>query len=912
MKKNTFVQRIALLILLTLAFSILLLEPLASMAQARLSPDNPPAMALQGTPKLPPTSHLPRLQPTETPTVNIPSTANPSPTLDATATMEPPDSPDQTATPIVIEPPPTQPAPVVTLGLPATPPISSSATPPSATDNRGLVLREAVSFDDGNLVNWSLRPGWSLVPSEGGQALAVLNSEEAITYSLNDYSDVAVQARFLFSAGIPQITVRNSPMGGYAAWLEANGQVALFRGPVLLASSAVMPTLPGEWRTVRLEAVANQVRVVVDGDVVIDVQDLDPLPAGGIAISVLGLVAPIGEDIASNAVLVDDFELWGPQPLGALEAANTSVGDWVWLDEDADGIQDINEPGVPNVTVKIYKYRNGKTSGKVFKKAKTDAFGYYNITVPEGDYVLEVGLPEGYDLTAQFQGSVYYDSDFEPFTKRTPAYRLYAGNYYTTVDAGLVELYECDAVIDLMIIVDGSGSISSTNFNLIKAFSRGLVNSFVIGSRSAHMGVVQFASEGTGRVHKNLSSDRNGILTAINKMNQIGGLTDIQEGLYLAQDQIARRGRGAPVPRAIVLLTDGYDNEPGDPVAEAASAKGAGTVIYVVAVDSSYMTMINAIASDPDDQYVFEVTGLQQLVSALYELADATCGTPVRPVAPKLIEPKNRYLTNDSVPTTFAWTAVSDATQYEIQVAGDKNFTSPELDVVVDDTTHSMLLGLPDGRHYWRVRGVHGNVPGAWSKSRYFTIDTIPPAVPELRKPAKGSLTTNKRIRFNWKSVREAKTYQLQLGTTNPPLPIVQSSRSKGFTPPSPLLLTTYYWRVRAVDEAGNISGWSDIWSVEITSPANDRPILNRFTTLTPNLTWGLLTWAIGYEIEVDNNSNFRSPEYTSGILVGGVLEHTLTAPLDNGLWYWRIRAFDSSWRPGKWSSRGTFTIEAN
>src|SRR5690606_35923786 len=108
-----------------------------------------------------------------------------------------------------------------------------------------------------------------------------------------------------------------------------------------------------------------------------------------------------------------------------------------------------------------------------------------------------------------------------------------------------------------------------------------------------------------------------------------------------------------------------------------------------------------------------------------------------------------------------------------------------------------------------------------------------------------------------------------------------------------------------------NASSWGEVRNVIVSSPTNDTPRLNRFITATPVLTWAGITWATGYEIQVDNNSNFSSPEYRSGLINANTLSHTLTATLPNGTWYWRVRARNSSGIPGAWSTIGSFIIES-
>ncbi|MCP3900047.1 MAG: hypothetical protein GY707_10075, partial [Desulfobacteraceae bacterium] len=93
-------------------------------------------------------------------------------------------------------------------------------------------------------------------------------------------------------------------------------------------------------------------------------------------------------------------------------------GDYVWYDEDADGIQDGNEPGVEGVTV----YLIDNTDGDTIATDVTDDQGAYLFEdVPFGEYVVAFdpstatdGLP--YEGTTANAGDGTNDSDPNPIT----------------------------------------------------------------------------------------------------------------------------------------------------------------------------------------------------------------------------------------------------------------------------------------------------------------------------------------------------------------------------------------------------------------------------------------------------------------------------------------------------------------
>ena len=80
-----------------------------------------------------------------------------------------------------------------------------------------------------------------------------------------------------------------------------------------------------------------------------------------------------------------------------------------------------------------------------------------------------------------------------------------------------------------------------------------------------------------------------------------------------------------------------------------------------------------------------------------------------------------------------------------------------------------------------------------------------------------------------------AKTYEIQIDPDPAfPLPIISAGSLTTYTPATPLSRGVYYWQVRAVDAAGNVSAWSETRSFVIVAGVTS-PLL---PTQTPLPTW--------------------------------------------------------------------------
>ncbi len=137
-------------------------------------------------------------------------------------------------------------------------------------------------------------------------------------------------------------------------------------------------------------------------------------PQGG---AIPGLAEVTDDDPAEVRVL----------PLGAL-------GDRVWLDADADGLQDAGETGIAGVAVQLLD----ELGGSLGVEALTGAGGWYRFDdLAAGRYRVRFEVPAGYALSPDGEGDESEDSDALFPDGLTSTYELAAGETNLTVDAGL-------------------------------------------------------------------------------------------------------------------------------------------------------------------------------------------------------------------------------------------------------------------------------------------------------------------------------------------------------------------------------------------------------------------------------------------------------------------------------------------
>ncbi len=293
---------------------------------------------------------------------------------------------------------------------------------------------------------------------------------------------------------------------------------------------------------------------------------------------------------------------------------------------------------------------------------------------------------------------------------------------------------------------------------------------------------------------------------------------------------------------------------------------------------------------------------------------------PPTPAAPALDTPATGLMTNIIAPE-LKWKSVSYGTTFELQI--DNNSSFKPLPLTEDYLAISSLSyttdALPEGKYYWRVRAQNVNgVAGAWSSSRYFTVDITPPLKPVLSAPSNGSSPVGTPT-FSWKASATATRYQFEYNNANNPgaflfqSGVLTTTSYKPPTIPATNPPTLLYWFVRAEDAAGNLSGWSDPFTVSIKPPTPAAPALSapasgdQTTATSLALSWLAVTYGNTYQIQIDDSSGFSSPNYTYMSAVGALSD--TVGPLPLGKWYWRVRAVNVNSVYGSWSSSRNFKI---
>ncbi|WP_404391262.1 hypothetical protein [Humibacillus xanthopallidus] len=316
----------------------------------------------------------------------------------------------------------------------------------------------------------------------------------------------------------------------------------------------------------------------------------------------------------------------------------------------------------------------------------------------------------------------------------------------------------------------------------------------------------------------------------------------------------------------------------------------------------------------------------------------------------------------DGVPSTpiLDWDPVPGSAYYMVYLARDRELTNlvyTNVPVTVstrwNPTSAITPSALPDSQagqaYYWYVRpckadGVCAPDPVSTASAATNSFSKLSPEI-SLTSPTHGGSVSNQAV-FTWqdylatnaattfgatseRSNQSAKQYRVQVATADSfaaPIDtqLVDQPTYTAWDKTYPE--GTLYWRVQAVDAAGNGLQWSRTFSFVKTSPAPaltaPKGAIGTLTQACPTIgssgctsgtspfTWAATDYAGSYQLEVYKNDdiNWSSTNRVVNVLSKqAAYAHTTPLPASSAAYVWRVARLDADGRAGQWSASGRF-----
>ncbi|KXB09118.1 hypothetical protein AKJ35_01370, partial [candidate division MSBL1 archaeon SCGC-AAA833F18] len=192
---------------------------------------------------------------------------------------------------------------------------------------------------------------------------------------------------------------------------------------------------------------------------------------------------------------------------------------------------------------------------------------------------------------------------------------------------------------------------------------------------------------------------------------------------------------------------------------------------------------------------------------------------------PELVSPSDGENTNENTPT-FKWDNAVTADNWEIWIDNKSDWATAIIDNETDNT-YNLSTELEDNVYYWRVRGYKDSDVSIFSSVWTFRVDTVSPAKPSQTWPTNGENTNDNTPNLEWQLVPSENStpvlYRVHV-SDNSQFPY--DNYGSGWVSDDNYQLTselsegTWYWRVQAKDNAGNIGdNRQTSFRVDVTPP---------------------------------------------------------------------------------------------
>ncbi|XP_007892258.2 collagen alpha-1(XXI) chain [Callorhinchus milii] len=186
-----------------------------------------------------------------------------------------------------------------------------------------------------------------------------------------------------------------------------------------------------------------------------------------------------------------------------------------------------------------------------------------------------------------------------------------------------------DSAMDLVFLLDGSKSVLPQNFEKVKDFVNGIVDSISIGRQGSRVGVVQYSSNVRTEFTLDQHRTKEEIKEAVKRISYMQEGTATGRAIRHLIEKSFSGEEGARclslgVRRVAIVVTDGRSAD--DVTVPARAAHHAGIVLFTIGVTGSTdETELRAMASQPHSQYLHHVDDFNLLEKVKLQLAGGQC-----------------------------------------------------------------------------------------------------------------------------------------------------------------------------------------------------------------------------------------------------------------------------------------------
>uniref|UniRef100_G1KAT1 VWFA domain-containing protein n=1 Tax=Anolis carolinensis TaxID=28377 RepID=G1KAT1_ANOCA len=197
---------------------------------------------------------------------------------------------------------------------------------------------------------------------------------------------------------------------------------------------------------------------------------------------------------------------------------------------------------------------------------------------------------------------------------------------------------ECRRIerLDIVFVIDGSGSIDPKEYDIMKEFMISLVKKSDVSHDRVQFGAVKYSAEPETFFYLNRYTTKSAIIRAIQNDKSIGETTYTakalrhSEGLF-SEEHGSRKHRG--VPQVLIVITDGDSHDAAELDEVSKKLRANGIIIYAIGIERARPDELLTMAGSEDKYfYVNTFEGLKHLYPRISEkicsVSKPECGIP--------------------------------------------------------------------------------------------------------------------------------------------------------------------------------------------------------------------------------------------------------------------------------------------
>ncbi|KAK0040460.1 collagen alpha-1(XII) chain, partial [Biomphalaria pfeifferi] len=185
----------------------------------------------------------------------------------------------------------------------------------------------------------------------------------------------------------------------------------------------------------------------------------------------------------------------------------------------------------------------------------------------------------------------------------------------------------CNAIADILIVVDASSSIGRTNYNKVLSTMANIAGSFNLGPDKVRFSCVVFSDRASLWFKLSDYNTIQDVQKAILKIPYYGGVTYTDKALSLISTNNlfgSAAGGRANAPDIVILCTDGQSTNPIKTRTSANRLKDQGVKLFSIGITNNVNEAeLRGVSSGPE--YVFRANNFDDLADKLALIVNRTC-----------------------------------------------------------------------------------------------------------------------------------------------------------------------------------------------------------------------------------------------------------------------------------------------